>query len=98
MSAVITPADVKATAALARLGLSDKELQQATQDLSNILGHFSSLQAIDTSTIKNNSDVTGLTNISRADEVQTDTLATSTNLLFNAPDTLDGHLKVPAVF
>lgn len=98
MSSVITSADVQATAALARLGLTDEELKRATHDLANILSHFSSVQAIDTKNVVSDSDVTGLTNVSRADTVHADELCTPADLLDRAPVTLDGHVKVPAVF
>lgn len=93
----ITPEDVKHIAALARLGLTDEEIKQAAKNLSNILDHFSQIQAIDTTNVPTYDNATGLTNVTREDKAEPDAHGTCQTLLKAAPNTKDGHIKVPAV-
>ena len=48
----ISPEDVKRTAALARLSLSDDEMESMTRDLDRILEHADQLKALDTEGIE----------------------------------------------
>lgn len=94
----LTASDVKKIANLSRLGLNPEEVEQAAQDLAGVLNHFSKLQAVDTKGTPTSDDVTGLTNVTRADEAQPDILSSPAELLKRAPDTQDAHIKVKAVF
>lgn len=94
----ITEEEVRRIAALARLGLTDDEVMQATSDLQGVLGHFSKIQAIDTAGVPMASDVSALHNVARADAVEDEALATHDELLALAPETRDRQLRVPAVF
>jgi len=98
MSSAVTPEEVHQIAALARLTLSDKEVATATRDLSNVLEHFSNLQALDTAAVPESANITGRVNITREDEARPAQLATPADLLDRAPATHAGYLKVPAVF
>lgn len=95
---LISPEEVKRIASLARLQLSDHEIEQATKDLGNVLTHFAALQGIDTSKTPTSDDVTGLSNISRADQAVDDLLCSTQTLLDNAPQTHHGQIKVQAIF
>lgn len=94
----ISQAEVKHIADLARLQLSDEELAAAATDLSNILDHFSNIQAIDTEGVPTSDDVTGLANVMREDAATPEDLATHTELLEAAPEQQESHIKVKAVF
>ena len=48
----ITPDEVRATAALARLALNDAEVEQLTRELGAILGSMESLSAVDTTGVE----------------------------------------------
>ena len=48
----ITRADIERTAALARLDLSESEIDSLTRDLDQILGHVDQLSTLDTSGIE----------------------------------------------
>jgi aspartyl-tRNA(Asn)/glutamyl-tRNA(Gln) amidotransferase subunit C len=95
---LISSAEVKRIADLARLQLSEHEIKQATKDLGNVLNHFSQIQAIDTSNVPTSDDVTGLSNISRVDLAVDDLLCSTQALLDNAPQTHQGQIKVQAIF
>ena len=98
MTTEITPEEVRKVANLARLGLSDEEIQRATQQLSGILDHFSQIQKIDTKGVPTSDDVTGLKNVMREDEAKPENLCATEELLKRAPETKDGQFKVKAVF
>ena len=94
----ISKQEVERIAQLARLGLTDKEISQATQNLSGVLEHFSKIQEIDTSDTPTSDDVTGLTNITRADKTTKEALCSTSVLLDNAPESHKGQIKAKAVF
>ena len=95
---LISSAEVKRIAGLARLQLSEHEIKQATNDLGSVLTHFSQLQGIDTSHTPTSDDVTGLSNISRVDRPIDELLCSTQVLLDNAPQTHRGQIKVQAIF
>ena len=90
--------DVERIAALARLPLAGEAAQQAQRDLAGILTHFAQIQKVTTKDVATSDDVTGLKNVTRADEERADTLCSSETLLAAAPDRSNNHLKVKAVF
>lgn len=95
---IITAREVERIAGLARLGMSEEEIRNMAQDLENVLEHFSKIQMIDTSDILLSEDVTGLSNVMREDQVESNVLCSSEDLLDIAPDVHNGHIKVKAVF
>jgi aspartyl-tRNA(Asn)/glutamyl-tRNA(Gln) amidotransferase subunit C len=56
-------------ARLARLELSDEEIEEFSQELSEILQYVEQLQSVDVDGLKPTNQVTGLTNVTRDDEV-----------------------------
>jgi len=62
--------DVLKLARLARLRLSDDEVSKLQDELSEILGYVEMLQKVDTDGLEPTSQVTGLTNVTRPDEVR----------------------------
>lgn len=80
---------------LARIGLSDEEIELMREQLSSILDHIASLQDVDTDDIPPTAQVIQLQNIMRDDIVQP-SLPRDT-VLANAPASEDGYLKVNAV-
>ncbi|KKU03319.1 MAG: Glutamyl-tRNA(Gln) amidotransferase subunit C [Candidatus Amesbacteria bacterium GW2011_GWA1_46_35] len=66
--------DVKHIAKLANLPLTDPELKKLEKDLENVLKLVDHIRDLDTSNIEPTSQVTGLTNITRADEIDTSRL------------------------
>ena len=58
---------IEHVASLARLGLSEKEKEKLSRELSGILDYFEKLKKIDTEGIEPTTQVTGLTNVFRED-------------------------------
>jgi len=67
---MITPADIEKVARLSKLDLSEEEAQRYLEELSDILGFFEKLEKVDTDGVEPLSQVTGLTNNLRVDEVE----------------------------
>ena len=92
----LTIAEVEHVAHLARLRLSDEELEKMRTDLSNILGYMEMLKEVDVSDVAPTAQVTDLLNIMRDDEVRPS--LPREDALANAPDQRDGMFKVKAIF
>ena len=92
----LTTADVEHIAELAKLALTEAEIEQYRQQLSAILDHFETLKQVDTSAVPPTASVLPLRTVMRADAVRPG-LSTE-DALANAPDRDDGFFRVPAVF
>ncbi len=91
--AKLTRDDVLKLAQLARLDLTEEEVEEFRTELTNILQYVEQIQKTDVSGLAPTSQVTGLTNVMRDDEV-IDYGVSPTDLLRLAPDTQDNQLKV----
>ena len=89
----ITKSDVFKLASLARLTLTDDEIEKYTKEIAMIFHYIDKLQSINTEGLEPTYQVTGLSTVVRADEV-VDYGASQTELLKNAPDTEDRLFKV----
>jgi len=89
----LTRDDVLKLARLARLTISDEEAETYRTELTNILQYVEQLQQADVTGLQPTSQVTGLTNVTRDDEVA-DYGASPDDLLRGAPHTLDRQIKV----
>lgn len=89
----ISSADVLKLASLARLSLSEEEVEKLQKELSEILTYIEQLQDIDTVDIAPTYQVTGLSNSYRQDIEQSYSVS-GKQLLENAPAQEDGLLKV----
>ena len=92
----ITTDDVKYVAALAKIAITDDEAQTFTKELAAILDYVKQLDAVDTTGLRPTYQVTGLTNVTRVDEI-IDYGVTQKDLLQNVPRTRDGYIEVPKV-
>lgn len=88
--------EVKKLARLARIAINEEEAKKFQKEIGAILGYVEQLQSVDTDNIEPTSQVTGLVNVTRPDEV-IDYAVDHTKLLENAPDTQDGYIKVRRV-
>jgi aspartyl-tRNA(Asn)/glutamyl-tRNA(Gln) amidotransferase subunit C len=91
--AKLTRDDVLKLARLARLDLSEEEIEQFSGELSEILQYVEQLQDVDVDGLKPTNQVTGLTDVMRDDEVK-DYGYAAADLLKNVPQTKDNQLKV----
>lgn len=87
---------VEHIAGLARLKLTDVETEKYSQQLSGILEYVDKLSAIDTTQVEPTSQVTGLVNVSRDDEIKPSGIASE--LVACAPEHQDDYLIIPKIF
>lgn len=66
----LTREDVEHVASLARLGMSDDEIEMMQEQLSSILGHIEVMNRLDTASIPPTAQVIELNNVLREDEVR----------------------------
>jgi aspartyl-tRNA(Asn)/glutamyl-tRNA(Gln) amidotransferase subunit C len=66
----LTPDDVRHIAKLARLSLTDGEIERFTKDLGGIFALIERLGEVDTTDVEPTAQVTGLANVARVDEVR----------------------------
>lgn len=88
--------DVEHVAMLSRLKLSDEEISEYTQELGAILDYVDELNSTPTENVEPISQISGLKNIAREDEI-TESLLTE-KALENAPDRKDNFIRVKKVF
>lgn len=86
-------ADVQKLARLSRLQLSKSEVTTFKSELSAIVSYVEQLQKVDVEGLQPTSQVTGLTDVVRADEL-IDYGVSPSDLLKNAPELEDNQLKV----
>jgi len=93
--AAITREDVQHVAHLARLHLTDDEIDRMQTQLSNILEAIETLRDVDTSQVGPTASVIALENVMREDEARPGMARDAT--LANAPLRDDPFLRVPTV-
>lgn len=93
----LTIDEVKHVAKLANLPLSEDELALFLAQLSAILEFVGKLQKIDTKGVKETSQVTGLENVFREDEIDAERMFSQEEALANAKETHNGFFKVPKI-
>ena len=91
--AKLTRDDVLKLARLARISLTDEEVENFTEELSAILGYVEQLSSVDVTGLKPTNQVTGLTNVMRDDEVR-DYGYTPDDLLKIVPSVQTDQIKV----
>jgi aspartyl-tRNA(Asn)/glutamyl-tRNA(Gln) amidotransferase subunit C len=92
---MISKEEVKHIAKLARLGLTEEEIEKFQKDLSSILGYIEKLKEVDVSKIGPASHAVKVENVMRKDEAKP---FGNKKLLDLAPDQKEGFLKVKSVF
>jgi aspartyl-tRNA(Asn)/glutamyl-tRNA(Gln) amidotransferase subunit C len=92
----ISDEDVKKLARLSRLKLTEQEVGQYQKELSAILSYVEKLQGVDVAGLEPTSQVTGLTNVVRPDELL-DYKTSTDELLKNAPAVENHQFKVKRI-
>jgi len=95
MSERITRDDVTHVATLAKLTLSDAELDEFTEQLAAVLAHAADVESLDVDDVPPTAHPYPLANVLRADVV-TATLDPA-EVLAQAPSVADGRFAVPAI-
>ena len=91
----ITRAEVAHVARLARLGLSDDEMDRLVSELDHILDAMQALRQLDTSSIPPTAQVIPLRNVMRNDASRPSWPVDE--VMLNAPAAKDGYFLVPPV-
>ncbi len=73
----LTKSDVKHTADLAKLKLTESELEKFSKQLSSIVDYISELNEVDTSKTPAASQTTGLTDVARGDKIEVENCLTA---------------------
>lgn len=94
-SKIISPDDIKHIAKLANLPITEQEAEALSPQLSEITNYVKNLQKLDLKNTLVTSQVTGLKNVFREDEVKPS--LTQEEALSNAQNTYEGYVVVPAV-
>ncbi len=94
--AQLTRDDVLKLARLARIDLSEDEVQEFAAEFSEILQYVEQLQSVDIEGLNPTSQVTGLTNVMREDAVR-DYGYSPEDLLKNVPHVKDSQIQVRRV-
>ncbi len=92
----ISDAEIKRLAGLARIGLSDEEVTKLATDIDAVVGFVEQLQSVDVTGVEPTSQVTGLNDVWRPDEVKPCTIPPQ-ELLANVPERQNGYIRVRRV-
>ncbi|MFC4023333.1 Asp-tRNA(Asn)/Glu-tRNA(Gln) amidotransferase subunit GatC [Oceanobacillus longus] len=91
----ISKEQVKHVAHLARLAVTDEEVEKMADELSAIIGYAEQLNELDTDGVEPTTHVLDLKNVMRKDEPKE--WITQEDALKNAPDQQDGQFRVPSI-
>lgn len=91
----ITDEEVRHIATLARIGMTDDEVERMRDEMSQILESFDVLQQIDTDAVEPTGHSVDLDSVLRSDEVAES--SSVADVLLNAPATEDDFVRVRAV-
>ena len=94
----LTTQKIEEIAKLARLKLSEPEKEMYAEQLSVVLNYVEQLNEVNTDDVPETSQVTGLENITRPDEISECPAETKEKLLNLFPDKIGKQLRVKAVF
>ena len=92
---MLTREEVRHVAMLARLGLSDEEVETLRSQLGQVLEYIDILQQVDTSTVDPTAQVLSSLNVTRPDTARPSLPADQ--VLANAPGREGDFFRVPAV-
>lgn len=94
--AKLTDQSILHLARLSRIKLDKNELEQFKDEFNKIVAYIEQLSSVDIEGLEPTSQVTGLLNVTREDEI-IEYNEHPKDLLENAPDQLDGQFKVKRV-
>ena len=91
----LTPDVVAKVARLARLTLTDEELERSVEQLGDMLDHFADIDALDLESVEPMTHPTPIANVMREDVVQPG--LDRAEVLAEAPQAEDGRFRVPPI-
>jgi len=94
---MVTKEEVKHIAKLARLGLTEKEVEKFQKELSSILDYFEKLKKVDVAEVEPTSHPFLAENVKRGDKINEKLKMKNEKLLELAPETKQDYFKVKPV-
>lgn len=94
---MLTREEILHIATLARIGVSEKDVEKYQHDLSEILDYFKKLEELDVENIEPIGHITGMLNDPRTDKHEDFGSIGKDQILKNAPEEKDGYVKVKSV-
>lgn len=93
---MITKDEVKHIAQLARIGLSEKELEKYSKELSSILDWVEQLKETDVKNVEPTAHITGVNNVMREDKAEE--FADKDKIINLFPEKKERYDKVKSIF
>lgn len=97
MSTKLSEEDIRHVAKLANLPITDKMIKKFYNQLFSVVGYMSKIQKLDTKNVIETSQITGLENVLREDQVDSNRLLTQEEVLANTKRKHQGYFVVDAV-
>jgi len=94
---MISKQEVKHIAKLARLGLTEREIEKFQKELSKILDYIEKLKEVDISNVEPTSHSVLVENVMREDQESQKSKVKSQKLMDLAPETKNGYLKTKPI-
>lgn len=92
----LTAEQVRHIAKLARLNLTNEEVAKFAPELTSILDYIDMLQEVDTKNVEASTQVTGISNGNRADEIRTDGPDPDALIKTSALPIVDHQIQTPS--
>lgn len=93
----LSKADVLHVAKLAKLDLSDSEVEKFQGQLSKVIDQIGELSEVDTKNVEPTSQATGLENVYRIDEIKSENCLSQDEVLSGTDKIHNGYFKVGAI-
>jgi aspartyl-tRNA(Asn)/glutamyl-tRNA(Gln) amidotransferase subunit C len=94
---MISKEEVKHIAKLARLGLTEKEIEKFQKELSSILDYFEKLKEVDVSKIEPTTHSVLLESVTREDKEKSAEIEARNKLMEAVPDKKESFVKVKSI-
>jgi len=94
---MLSKEEITKVATLARIGVSEKDVETYQHDLSEILDYFNKLNEVDVTGIEPIGHITGMQNKFRSDAQADFGLLGRETIMRNAPEVKDEYIKVKSV-
>lgn len=94
---MLTKEEVKHIAHLARIGITDAEVEKYQKDLSGVLEYFKQLEEVDTNGVEPIGHITGVVNRYRVDKAEECDAKQRERIMENLPGEKDGFVKVKSI-
>lgn len=92
----LSKSEVEHIAHLSRIEVTDKEKENFSHQLSDILNYVSQLEQVDTEKVPETARVSDLSNVLAEDKVEKSSISQA-ELMKNAPEVFDNYFKVKTV-